>query len=100
MSAVDPAGPAGARARGRPARVPPATVPGNLSRTRDVQPASGVSVRAEEEEVTAKPAAHSRALRLIAIFKLIKGAALVVAGLGIVHFIHRDAAFTLEDWVM
>lgn len=55
-----------------------------------------MSVRAAEEKVGRR---RDPALRLIAVFKLVKGAALVVVGLGALRLIHRDVADTLAGWV-
>jgi uncharacterized membrane protein (DUF2068 family) len=41
----------------------------------------------------------SATLFLIAIFKLLKGVALVIAGVGALHFIHRDIAQTVSHWI-
>ena len=38
-------------------------------------------------------------IRLIAIFKLLKAAILVVAGVGILKLIHNDVATVLDHWV-
>ena len=38
-------------------------------------------------------------LFLIAIFKLIKGLALVALGIGAIHLLHRDLAQTVTHWV-
>ncbi len=43
--------------------------------------------------------AHTRLLRLIAIFKLLKAALLIAVGVGAVKLLHRDAAGTVEHWV-
>lgn len=42
---------------------------------------------------------HSRGLILVAIWKLIEGAALVLLALGAFHLLHRDVGRTLESWV-
>ena len=39
-------------------------------------------------------------LRLIAVFKLLKAALLIVAGIGILRMMHGDIANVLEHWVM
>jgi len=38
-------------------------------------------------------------LRLIAAFKLLKGLALLAAGIGVLHYLHRDIALEVERWV-
>ena len=38
-------------------------------------------------------------LRLIAVFKLLKAAALIVTGIGILKLMHNDIADTLQHWV-
>ena len=42
---------------------------------------------------------HSRLLRLIAIFKLLKAALLIAVGVGAVKLLHKDVASTVEHWV-
>jgi uncharacterized membrane protein (DUF2068 family) len=39
-----------------------------------------------------------RVIRLIGVFKLVKAAALVVVGVGLLELMHRDVAATLESW--
>jgi uncharacterized membrane protein (DUF2068 family) len=43
--------------------------------------------------------AQDRLLRLIALFKLLKAAALIVTGIGILKLVHTDVASELEHWV-
>jgi uncharacterized membrane protein (DUF2068 family) len=42
---------------------------------------------------------HDSTLRLIAAFKLLKGLLLLAAGVGALHFLHRDLALEAERWV-
>ena len=42
---------------------------------------------------------HSGLIRLIAMFKLLKAACLIVVGFGILKLIHRDVGTQLEQWV-
>lgn len=42
---------------------------------------------------------HSRLIRLIAVFKLLKAACLIAVGFGILKLIHRDVGLQLEHWV-
>jgi len=42
---------------------------------------------------------HSRLLRLIALFKLLKAALLIAVGVGALRLLHKDVAGTLEHWV-
>ncbi len=42
---------------------------------------------------------HSRGLRLIAAFKLLKGLALVVLGIGALKLLHKDVAAVIEHWI-
>jgi uncharacterized membrane protein (DUF2068 family) len=42
---------------------------------------------------------HNEILRIIAVFKLLKSACLVVVGFGILKLIHQDAGSQLEHWV-
>jgi uncharacterized membrane protein (DUF2068 family) len=42
---------------------------------------------------------QSGLLRLIAVFKLLKAAVLVVAGVGVLKLIHSDVATVLDHWV-
>jgi uncharacterized membrane protein (DUF2068 family) len=46
-----------------------------------------------------KRAHHSRGLLLIAAFKLLKGLALLVVGIGAVHLINKDLDLVVEHWV-
>ncbi len=43
---------------------------------------------------------HNRLLRLVAVFKLVKAALLIVAGVGILKLIHTDIAARLDHWVL
>jgi uncharacterized membrane protein (DUF2068 family) len=38
-------------------------------------------------------------LLLIALFKLLKGAALIAVGIGAIKLLHRDVAETITDWI-
>ena len=40
-----------------------------------------------------------RLVRLIALFKLLKAALLIVVGVGALHLFHKDVASVLEHWV-
>ena len=40
----------------------------------------------------------TRLIRLVALFKLVKAAALILAGIGILKLIHADVASQLEHW--
>jgi uncharacterized membrane protein (DUF2068 family) len=42
---------------------------------------------------------HSRGLRLIAAFKLLKGLALLALGIGALKLLHRDVAAIVEHWI-
>jgi len=42
---------------------------------------------------------HDRMLRLIAVFKFFKAAALIAVGVGAFKLLHKDIAATLEHWV-
>ncbi|MGA9586793.1 MAG: DUF2127 domain-containing protein [Terracidiphilus sp.] len=42
---------------------------------------------------------HGGLIRLIAVFKLLKAASLLVVGFGILKLIHKDVATQLEQWV-
>jgi uncharacterized membrane protein (DUF2068 family) len=42
---------------------------------------------------------HSRGLMLIAVFKLLKGFALIAVGIGALHLLHRDVAAVTDQWV-
>jgi len=42
---------------------------------------------------------HAGWIRLIAILKLLKAAALIIAGVGILKLIHKDIGTELEQWV-
>jgi uncharacterized membrane protein (DUF2068 family) len=48
---------------------------------------------------TKKRRESTATLFLIAIFKLLKGVALVIVGVGALHFIHRDVAQTVSHWI-
>lgn len=43
---------------------------------------------------------HSRFLRLIAVFKLLKASLLIAAGVGIFRLVHADIAREIERWVV
>jgi uncharacterized membrane protein (DUF2068 family) len=42
---------------------------------------------------------HSRLLRLIALFKLLKATLLIAAGMGALKLLHKDVATVLDHWV-
>jgi uncharacterized membrane protein (DUF2068 family) len=42
---------------------------------------------------------HSRGLRLIAVFKLLKGFALLALGIGALKLLHKDVAAIVEHWI-
>ena len=42
---------------------------------------------------------HSRWLRLIALFKLLKAALLIAVGIGALKLLHKDVAGAVEHWV-
>ena len=42
---------------------------------------------------------QTRILRLIAIFKLVKAALLLILGFGILHLVHTDATTMLDHWI-
>ena len=42
---------------------------------------------------------HSRILRLIAFFKFLKAATLIVTGLGVLKLVHKNVGAELEHWV-
>jgi uncharacterized membrane protein (DUF2068 family) len=42
---------------------------------------------------------HSRGLRVIAAFKLLKGFALLAVGIGALRLLHRDVAAVVEHWI-
>src|ERR1700674_387841 len=42
---------------------------------------------------------HSRGLRLIAVFKLLKGLALLALGIGALKLLHRDVDDVVEHWI-
>jgi hypothetical protein len=42
---------------------------------------------------------RSATLLLIGVFKLIKGLALIIIGVGALHFLHRDLAQSVNHWV-
>jgi uncharacterized membrane protein (DUF2068 family) len=42
---------------------------------------------------------HSRLLRLIALFKLVKAALLIAVGVGALKLLHKDVAGAVEHWV-
>jgi len=46
-----------------------------------------------------RDAAHPLALRLIAVFKLLKGVLLLAVGIGALRLVHRDVAEILSRWV-
>src|SRR6476646_314365 len=46
-----------------------------------------------------KGKSHSRGLMLIAVFKLLKGLALLAVGIGALRLLHRDVAALADHWV-
>jgi uncharacterized membrane protein (DUF2068 family) len=42
---------------------------------------------------------RGRGLQLIAVFKLLKGLALIAVGIGALHLLHRDVAAVVEHWI-
>jgi uncharacterized membrane protein (DUF2068 family) len=44
-------------------------------------------------------ASHSRGLRVIAAFKLLKGLALVALGIGALRLLHQNVAAVVEHWI-
>lgn len=42
---------------------------------------------------------HKTVLRTVAVFKLLKAAALILTGIGILKLLHKDVATTLQHWV-
>lgn len=48
---------------------------------------------------TRKPHEHPRGLMIIAVFKFLKGSALLLVGFGALHFLHRDLAADIAHWV-
>src|SRR6266576_1540010 len=47
----------------------------------------------------AKRRSRSRGLRLIAVFKLLKGLALLAVGIGALKLLHKDVAAVVEHWI-
>jgi uncharacterized membrane protein (DUF2068 family) len=54
--------------------------------------------RKVEKPVKSK-SSYGRGLRLIAAFKLLKGIALLVVGIGALNLVHKDVAAIIEHWV-
>jgi uncharacterized membrane protein (DUF2068 family) len=54
--------------------------------------------RRKQKKPRTGPAATSRGLRLIAVFKLFKGLVLFAVGIGAVKLLHKDLAFEVERW--
>jgi uncharacterized membrane protein (DUF2068 family) len=46
-----------------------------------------------------KGQSHSRGLMLIAVFKLLKGFALIAVGIGALHLLHKDVAAVADHWI-
>ncbi len=46
-----------------------------------------------------KGQSHSRGLMLIAVFKLLKGLALIAVGIGALHLLHKDVAAVADHWI-
>ena len=46
-----------------------------------------------------KSKTHSRGLMLIAALKLLKGFALIAVGVGALHFLHKDVAAVVDQWI-
>lgn len=42
---------------------------------------------------------HNTVIRTVAVFKLLKAAALIVTGIGILKLMHNDVAATLQQWI-
>jgi uncharacterized membrane protein (DUF2068 family) len=42
---------------------------------------------------------RGRVLQIIAVFKLMKGLALIAVGIGALHLLHKDVAAIVEHWV-
>jgi uncharacterized membrane protein (DUF2068 family) len=55
--------------------------------------------RAKSKSSTKNGRESTATLMLIAIFKLVKGLALVAVGIGALHLVHRDLAQTLNHWI-
>ena len=47
----------------------------------------------------AKRRSRGRGLRLIAVFKLLKGLALLAVGIGALKLLHKDVAAVVEHWI-
>lgn len=43
---------------------------------------------------------NNRLIRLVAVFKLVKAAALIATGIGILKLMHVDVAAALNDWIV
>ena len=43
---------------------------------------------------------HNRLIRAVALFKLLKSATLIAAGIGIFKLVHHDVASTLNHWIL
>ena len=54
--------------------------------------------RRKQKKQRTGPAATSRGLRLIAVFKLFKGLVLFAVGIGAVKLLHKNLAFEVERW--
>jgi uncharacterized membrane protein (DUF2068 family) len=54
--------------------------------------------RRKQKKPRTGPAATSRGLRLIAVFKLFKGLVLFAVGIGAVKLLHKNLAFEVERW--
>jgi uncharacterized membrane protein (DUF2068 family) len=46
-----------------------------------------------------KSKSHSRGLMLIAVFKLLKGIALLAVGIGALRLLHQDVAAIVDHWI-
>ena len=46
------------------------------------------------------PSSRNRLLRLVAAFKLLKAALLIVGGIGLLKLMHRDVATELDHWIV
>ncbi len=42
---------------------------------------------------------HNAILRVVAVFKLLKAAALIIGGVGVLKLAHMDVASTLQHWI-
>ena len=59
---------------------------------------NSLSLRVDKRRMPSR-ASHGRGLRLIAAFKLLKGFALLVVGIGAIRLLHKDVAAIVEHWI-